>query len=196
MPKIVDHQARRQEISGIAARLIAAGGMEAATIREIARSSGYSKGVIEHYFDNKDELINGAVEWTNQRYELRVIKMIQNLTGIAALRKRITATLPMSREIRNEWKVRLVFWSAAAANDVLRKQQAKRFTKAVELFSQDINAAIEQGELPTADNVPEMARRLFTATIGIATLAIYNTSLYGEEFLTAEVEHLLHRLSL
>lgn len=196
MPKIVDHHSRRREISEIAAQLIASGGMEAATIRGIARSSGYSKGVIEHYFDNKNELISGALEWTNQQNESRVRQMTQNLTGIAALRKRIVATLPMSREVRSEWKVRLVFWSAAAVNDTLRRQQAKRFVKAVEVYAHDISSAIEQGDIPPSDNVPELARRLVTGTIGISTLAIYNASLYGEDFLTSETEYLLQRLSL
>ena len=52
MPKIVDHEARRREISAAAAALIAKGGLEAVTFREIAQASGYSKGVVEHYFEN------------------------------------------------------------------------------------------------------------------------------------------------
>ncbi len=75
--------------------------MEAATIREIARRSGYSKGVIEHFFDGKDELISGALDWINSGYERRVEKYAVGSSGLQALRKRIEVTLPMNRAIRD-----------------------------------------------------------------------------------------------
>lgn len=67
MPKIVDHEARCRDICAAAARVIAQGGLEAATIRDIAAASGYSKGVVGHYFDGKAELISGALDWSNRR---------------------------------------------------------------------------------------------------------------------------------
>jgi len=87
MPKIVDPIARRNEISAIAAKLIAQGGLEAATIREIAHSSGYSKGVIEHYFENKEEIISGALAWANACFQQRVAKLTDGLSE----RKRSTS---------------------------------------------------------------------------------------------------------
>ena len=79
MPKIVDQQARRAELSSIAAGLIAVGGLEAATIREIARASGFSKGVVEHYFDDKQELISAALAHTNFCFEERVRELTEGL---------------------------------------------------------------------------------------------------------------------
>ena len=131
MPKIVDHEARRFELSAVAASLIAQGGLEAATIREIAQTSGHSKGVVEHYFENKEELISGALAWANHCYEQRVEKATAGMSGIRALRRRIEATLPLNKNTRDEWKVRLVFWSMAAVQPELRRQQERRFLKAV-----------------------------------------------------------------
>jgi len=194
MPKIVDHAARRCEISAIAATLIAEGGMDATTIREIARRSGYSKGVIEHYFDDKKELISAALDWINQCYERRVAQSTAGLSGLPALRKRIEATLPMNRAIRNEWKVRLVFWSMAAVHAKLRARQAERFELAVEFYASDIIVAIEQGDIVAGGEAEHLARRLFTSTIGISTAALYNPAQFGKTFLLGESEHLMQRL--
>ena len=73
MPKIVDHEARRSAISTAAAGLIAARGMEAATIREIARVSGYSKGVVEHYFVDKEEAV--APPYLRDIYSIPIIEL-------------------------------------------------------------------------------------------------------------------------
>lgn len=194
MPKIVDHTARREEIAEVTAQLIAAGGLEAATFREVARSSGYSKGVIEHYFENKEELIGGALDWANHCYVKRVAESTQGLSGIAALRNRMEAILPLNKKTRDEWKVRMVFWSAAAISPALRAGQAQRFELAVRMYAADIERAMEEGELPKRDDSEALARRLFTATIGVCTYSLYNASRHGEDFLRAETEHLLQSL--
>lgn len=193
MPKVVDHQARRHEITGIAARLIARGGLEAATIREIARESGYSKGVIEHYFDNKQELIAGALDWANRQYERRVAKSTEGLRGIPAMRKRIEATLPFTSAMSDEWKVRLVFWSMAAIDAELGASQQKRFKLAVERFEKDLLEAIADGELDSELDATREARHLVNSITGISTATLHSPSLYTRNFLRIEADSLVDR---
>lgn len=50
MPKIVDHDQRRRELAEAAWKVITEVGIDGATTREIARASGYSTGVLAHYF--------------------------------------------------------------------------------------------------------------------------------------------------
>jgi AcrR family transcriptional regulator len=57
MPKVVDHQRRRQDLAQLTVEVISAVGIENTTIREIARRGGLSIGVLTHYFASKDELI-------------------------------------------------------------------------------------------------------------------------------------------
>ncbi|MCP5193881.1 MAG: TetR/AcrR family transcriptional regulator [Pseudomonadales bacterium] len=194
MPKIVDHEARRQELYAVAAALIANGGMEAATIRDIAQASGYSKGVVEHYFENKDELISGALAWVNQQYEQRVEKVTAGFSGLEALRKRMKATLPLDKTVRNEWKVRLVFWSLAGIHPELRKAQEQRFQKALDFFERDIADAIRMGEISSEENSADRARRLLNMTTGISTAALHNLSLYNKTFLLQEIDYLIDRV--
>ena len=195
MPKIVDHTARRWEISEVVAGLIAAGGLEAATMREIARGSGYSKGVVEHYFENKEELTSAALAWVNLCYESRVTEATECLSGLAALRQRVQATLPLSAKIRDEWKVRLVFWSMAAIDPVLRRQQEKRLNSAVEHFRADIEAAITNGEIAEVGDVESAARHLLNMTTGISTAALHDLKQYKRDFLLREIDYLIDGLS-
>ena len=195
MPKVVDHAARRAQISGITADLIAGGGIEAATIREIARASGYSKGVIEHYFDGKNELLTGALEWVNERYEERVADATAQLTGLAALKARLTATLPLDQAARKEWQVRVVFWGMAAINRELGKQQARRFGRAVKFFAGDIEAAVAACEMAPVEDIPQVARRLVNRTTGICIASLHNRSLYTRAFLLQEADDLVQQIA-
>ncbi|MBW0103982.1 TetR/AcrR family transcriptional regulator, partial [Pseudonocardia sp. KRD291] len=61
MPKIVDHDQRREEILDAAIRVIGTVGIDHATTRAIARESGYSTGVLSHYFEDKDELLRSVL---------------------------------------------------------------------------------------------------------------------------------------
>ncbi len=191
MPKIVDHAARRREIAEVVARLIAGGGLEAATFRQVAHSSGYSKGVIEHYFDNKEALIGGALDWVNHCYLQRVATSTRELAGLAALRSRMEAILPLNRRVRDEWKVRMVFWSEAAITPSLRAGQAARFDLAVRMYRADLERAVALGEMAAPDDLDALAQRLFMAIIGACTLSLYNASRWNGQFLRAEVDHLL-----
>lgn len=195
MPKVVNHEARRQEISAIAARLIAQGGLEAATIREIAHSSGYSKGVIEHYFDNKKEIISGALAWVNSCYQLRVDKLTRGLTGLNALRKRLEATLPVNKIVRDEWKVRLVFWSIAAIHKEYRQQQEQRFVRAIEHFEGDIKQAMALGQISSRLDCSVQARRIVNMATGISTASLHNNALYTQRVLLAEIDYLIDQLA-
>jgi AcrR family transcriptional regulator len=196
MPKVVDHEARRDEISGVVAGLIAGGGLEAATIREIARNSGYSKGVVEHYFDNKEELISAALAWANRRYEERVNKATDGLQGLPALRKRIEATLPLTEAVRDEWKVRLVFWGMAAIEPALRREQSKRLDRAVERFEQDLRVAEQNKEIRLREDSVTAARHLLNMTTGICTAALHQPAQYKREFLLQEIDLLIDQIEM
>ena len=195
MPKVVDHEARRLEISGIVAGLIAKGGLEAATIREIARSSGYSKGVVEHYFENKQALISAALAWVNQCYEERVDRATRGLAGLPALRKMIEATLPLTGQIRDEWKVRLVFWSMAAIDPGLRRQQAKRLDGAIERYEALLRSATERGEISTIGDYESVARHVLNFTTGICTAALHQQQRYTRDFLLREIDYVIVRVT-
>ncbi len=190
MPKIVDHEARRAEITAVAVDLIAEGGLEAATIREIASQSGYSKGVVEHYFDNKEELISAALAQINSQYMARAQAASEDYRGLAAIKQCLRITLPLTPELRKEWRVRLVFWSMATTDEVLKKQQGERFQRAAELFARHFEQAFEDGEIERYGSAMELGRRLVHMVSGMAVAALHSDTFGEQQFLEDEIDYL------
>ncbi|MBP1135502.1 AcrR family transcriptional regulator [Arthrobacter sp. PvP023] len=57
MPKIVDAAVRRQEVVEAVFRIIAADGLERASLREVADEAGLAVGSVRHYFASSDDLL-------------------------------------------------------------------------------------------------------------------------------------------
>ena len=74
MPKIVDHEQRRDEIALVACRVVAEHGFDQATIVRIAREAGYTTGMVAHYFDTKQEIVIAALRLILRRIEERLTR--------------------------------------------------------------------------------------------------------------------------
>jgi AcrR family transcriptional regulator len=57
MPKFVDAALRRQEVVDAVFRIIAADGLERASLREVADEAGLAVGSVRHYFASSEELL-------------------------------------------------------------------------------------------------------------------------------------------
>jgi len=76
MPKIVDHEQRRDEIALVACRVVAEHGFDQATIVRIAREAGYTTGMVAHYYDTKQEIVIAALRLILRRIEERLTRPI------------------------------------------------------------------------------------------------------------------------
>ena len=61
MPRIVDHDARREELLDRAFELFAARGYAAVSMRDLARSIDATTGTLYHYFPSKDDIFEALV---------------------------------------------------------------------------------------------------------------------------------------
>ena len=73
MPKIVDHEQRRDEIALVACRVVAEHGFDQTSMVRIAREAGYTTGMLAHYFDSKQDIIIAALRLILRRIEERLI---------------------------------------------------------------------------------------------------------------------------
>jgi AcrR family transcriptional regulator len=60
MPKFVDAALRRQEVVEAVFRIVAADGLERASLREVADEAELAVGSVRHYFASSDELLSHA----------------------------------------------------------------------------------------------------------------------------------------
>lgn len=195
MPRQVDHHERRAMIAAAAAGCIAEQGLHGTTMRVIAQCAGVSKGIVEHYFANKDEVIEAALEQVNVRYLAREQKLTAGLTGLAALRARLRCVLPLESDSRQAWKIRLCFWSVAAIHPEARREQQARLKLTRERYLQDLRAAQDQGEIPTRINLEQIATDLGLLMAGAACGALLDPHYYSRKYLTALIDRTLEHLT-
>jgi AcrR family transcriptional regulator len=195
MPKKVDHEQRRSMIASAAAHCIAEQGLQGATMRAIALRSGVSKGIVEHYFADKDAVIAAALDQMNVRYIRREQRLTAGLTGLKALRARLNAILPLNTESREEWKIRLCFWSVAAIEPSHRREQQKRLALTRKRYQGDLEAAVKTGEIRTEADLTRLAGDLTVFMAGACCGALLDSRYYSARHLRELIERTLHTLT-
>jgi AcrR family transcriptional regulator len=130
MPKIVDHEQRRDEIALIACRVVAQYGFEQATIVRIARAAGCTTGMIAHYFDTKQDIIVAALRLILRRIEERLMQA----GGAADLLTLLSEALPLDQARYMECAVWMAFWGQVPADKRLKRINAWLHREYLRLF--------------------------------------------------------------
>ncbi|HZG75373.1 MAG TPA: TetR/AcrR family transcriptional regulator [Paenibacillus sp.] len=125
MPKIVDHEAKKEQIAGATWRVILRDGMKGATVRGIAKEAGMSLGALRHYFSTQDELLAYAMQLVRERATAR-IERIAN--GDLPPKRKVLAILselvPLDEDTRAETEVWFAYvFSLGRRADSLHVQQ-------------------------------------------------------------------------
>ncbi len=116
MPKQVDHDIRREELASAVWSVVRNQGLEGVTIREVARESGWSTGVVNHYFRDKDELMEFAFQLSIERSVERLQRHAASLPPIEAIRIIMVETLAVDEEQRLENLLWAVFVGKAVTS--------------------------------------------------------------------------------
>ena len=106
-------------------RVIAAKGIDEVTIRDIARESGYSSGVLAHYFKNKDDLLAHALQLSHTRIRKRYDAEREQAEAADALKAILLDNLPLDEQREMETRIEMSFWARALRNEELHEIQQK-----------------------------------------------------------------------
>jgi AcrR family transcriptional regulator len=132
MPKIVDHEERRDEIALVACRVVAEYGFEQATIVRIAREAGYTTGMVAHYFDTKQDIIVAALRLIMRRIEERLTRVGSGAQpDLLAL---LCEALPIDETRYIECAFYMAFWGQLPADRRLRRINAWLHREYLRLF--------------------------------------------------------------
>jgi AcrR family transcriptional regulator len=172
MPKIVDHDARREELVEATWRVIARAGMAGATMREIAREAGVSTGVFAHYFAAKEDLLGFALRLSHRRVYERIHARTQGLVGLAALRVIMLEALPLDQERLLEAQIEMNFLSLALGNESLRELQNREFERFWDELHHRVSEAQTLGEISTDLDADWITHQLIILVEGISLEAV------------------------
>jgi AcrR family transcriptional regulator len=123
MPKIVDHDERREEILQAAIRVIDTVGLDNTTTRAIALESGYSNGVLSHYFQDKDDILQSILVKTHREFMERVENSMRGKDEFGRLWAMLMQNLPLDGVRRVETLMEMTFWPRAVSSPTSRQFQ-------------------------------------------------------------------------
>jgi AcrR family transcriptional regulator len=132
VPKIVDHDRRREEIAQVACQVVAEVGFRQATIARIARASGYTTGMVAHYYDSKQDIILAALRLILKRIEERLKR--REGEGDADLLAVLSEALALDKQRFIECAFWMAFWGQVSADKTLKRLNAWVHREYLRLF--------------------------------------------------------------
>ncbi|MDF0531291.1 TetR/AcrR family transcriptional regulator [Tsukamurella sp. 8F] len=148
MPKIVDPEARRAHIVDAVFRVVSVGGIEAATLKNVAADAGLAIGSVRHYFDSHEAILQAAAEAMAGRVGSRLLAEREAFVAdptVNRLADLLSELLPLDAERTAEVRVWLAFSAAAAARPTL----ARCATEMAEQTATIVRIALERAGLPS-----------------------------------------------
>jgi len=161
----------RERIVEAARTVVAAHGVNGASMRTIAAEAGVTTGFVTHYFDDKQALMVAVLEHTNTSALRRVTGAITEGSAPARLRAAVEAVLPLDPVRRREWQVWVACWVSTSPGEELAAGMTAGWRGLRALLAQLLEECVAEGALPAGVDVPYEAQRLVTMVAGIGLLA-------------------------
>ena len=172
MPKIVDHEEQRRRLSATVAAVVAELGLENTTLSTVAARHGCTKGMVQHYFADKEELLLAALAYVEDGYASRMSEPSAKCEGLDLLQARLFDQLPLKPDIIEEWQVRLAFNTRAAISGEMRVALSQRHTQQQKVGVDCLRVARKSGELKPDLNLRNSYRSLVALVFGLGVGAV------------------------
>jgi AcrR family transcriptional regulator len=182
-----NHGERRTAVLTATWRVIARWGIEATTIREIAREADCSVGSLSHYFKNKDDILRCALEMADGHVAERLKTIAAELPPERALREALAQALPLDEERALELTLDVNFWARALNHPPLRATQHLDHDRWRSIVLDLVERCVAAGSFGAAPDAEDIADVLVAFVDGIGLQAL----VYPELVSAARVEHLL-----
>lgn len=147
MPKVVDPDERRAAVVAATRSVVAAEGLDAATMRRIADEARCTTGRITHYFTDKREVLVAVLQHVHTAAAHRMIARLRDAAPAERLRCVLEEALPLDQARRDEWRVWLAFWGRAAGDPQLEQEQRTRYREWSALIAQLLHLAPDDPEV-------------------------------------------------
>jgi AcrR family transcriptional regulator len=191
MPKVVNWEARRDEVLAATWRVIARHGLAGTTVRKIAREAGYSPGVLAHYFSDKQDILGSALVLSHRRVGERMARRAAGLTGLAALRVVMLEALPLDGQRLLEAEIEVSFWGRVLGSPELATLQNAEFERLWSRLRDLLAAASDLGELAPGLDLEEATHRLVALIDGLSVQAVLYPARVPPERQVALLDQLL-----
>jgi len=194
MPKEVDHDERREELLEAVWRVIARDGLERATMRALANETGWSTGVLAHYFTDKDHILESALILAYGRIAARWDRKLAGLAPTAALYELVLDNLPLDDERELETKFIMNYWTALIRGGSGLPRPPEGGPTLIDRLATLARAAQEAGEMRPDEAPEDIAERLLALIDGFSLHSLLNPERLTRERQVSLVEQEFTRL--
>lgn len=179
MPKQIDRVAQRLTIANAAINVIDEAGLDGARLRDVARAANVTTGAVTHYFDNKDAVLEAALEEIVRRTLERMETPLGSKAprDVTAFIARVCRYLPTDEESRREWRVWLAFWGRAIADERLRAVHRNYYSKIANRLIEPLRLLRPAHEV-SKPRLRKYADALLAAIDGVGTRATLEPELW------------------
>jgi AcrR family transcriptional regulator len=122
MPRQVDHDARRRQLTEALLRIASTRGLRAVSMREIAAEAGVSLRVVQYYFTNKQALLESGLTELGARMDRRVRQRAAaagELTPRGVFAAVLGTILPFDEQSKLDSMAWTAFYTAALTDPAL-----------------------------------------------------------------------------
>ncbi|WP_280435055.1 TetR/AcrR family transcriptional regulator [Nocardia carnea] len=195
MPRLVDHEVRRRQITSAVRRVIVTGGLGAVTFQTVAAEAGFSVRLVQYYFGTKREFLlathRSVMDDAGARFAQRWSELGEQANPREAVRAVLTELLPLDDQRREEAIVLGAFAAAATTGQGITGEETLAAPRAlVTLITQQLDRT---GPAPSGPNTHELDAELILVAAGGITQGMIQGHYTADSAVTL-VDHLLDRV--
>lgn len=126
MPRQVNHDQRRRELSAAVWQIVSEQGLDGLTLRAVAAAAGCTTGRVAHYFRDKNALLTHARDLMHRRMAARIDALPEQSDARTRLRAVVREGVPLTDDGRLGSTVWAYFLLAARTDPALRAEHTVR----------------------------------------------------------------------
>lgn len=183
MPKRVDHDERRRQLTDAMLRIASTRGLQAVSMREVAAEAGVSLRVVQYYFTDKQTLLDSGLgelaARLDRRVKARAASSGSNLSVRGLFDVVLGAILPSDEQSRLDQLAWTAYYTAALTDPALAAAGVTAPNALEDFLTTRLTAAQEAGDVD-----PDRDPRTEVATLLALTNGLTSSVLGGQR--TAE----------
>ncbi|MER9677006.1 TetR/AcrR family transcriptional regulator [Mesorhizobium sp. M0208] len=176
MPKKIDIEETRLRIAKAAGKAIAAKGISAVTMIDIANAAGVTTGMITHYFEGKADIIAAALRIPFLNIESKIARLLKK--GERDLATLLDVSIPASKLHADDSAIWVNFWGVIAADAEYRKLNRTLHLEGRKIYDHVIRAAWPESEQWPPEIFETVLRSIITFIFGLGAGGVTNRAVW------------------
>jgi AcrR family transcriptional regulator len=183
VPKQVDHDQRRRELSSAVWQVVSEHGLDGLTLREVATAAGCTTGRVAHYFQHKNALLTHARDVMHRRMAARIDALPEQPDARTRLRAVVLEGLPLDADRRLGSTVWAHFLLAARTDTALLAEHTVRHESWVRRLTGLLRDAYTEMSVTVPADLDLRVRGLVACIDGLALCAVATPDSYPPDLL-------------